>query len=314
MKKIFNSVKKLAQGLVACSLCCCLTAALNACDTDRDDNPVLGPSNTPTEFVLNESPLANHYIDMDKDNKLSLSWSQPNYIVNTVVNYQVQVGLVEGGSVKWDKDDNGTDKFLETAYTSTTASLSGEEISQSINHIDGVTDENNWVDRGYRQVAMRVYANLQTTTKQEVEGTGIFSNAITFAQMRGDASIKGLACLYVIGNCSGWTEPAKGNAASLEEWRVWETEIGSNVFHGVFDIPAGMLQFRFYTKLTGWDGGNSYGTQVDDSPIVCEFQNGAFSGDAKTGKGSWEFDDFPGGQLDITVNMNTNKVAFEIVK
>ena len=28
-----------------------------ACDSDRDDNPVLGPANAPTEFVLNASPL-----------------------------------------------------------------------------------------------------------------------------------------------------------------------------------------------------------------------------------------------------------------
>ena len=49
-----------------------------ACDSDRDDNPVLGPANAPTEFVLNASPLANQYIDIFKDNKINLTWSQPN--------------------------------------------------------------------------------------------------------------------------------------------------------------------------------------------------------------------------------------------
>lgn len=285
-----------------------------ACDSDRDDNPTLGPANAPTEFVLNASPMANQYIDIFKDNKLNLTWSQPNYIINTVVNYKVQVGLVQGGTTKWDTE-NGQPKFLETAYTSCSATLSGEEISQSINHIDGVTDENNWVDKGYREVAFRIYADIQTTAKTSVEGTGIYSNAITFKQMRGDSSIKGLASLYVIGNCSGWTEPAKGNAEALAEWRVWETEIGSNIFEGTFEIPAGMLQFRFYTKLTGWDGGNSYGTQVDDSPIVCNFDaDGKFTGPAVNGKGSWEFDDWAGGKLKMTVNMNKNNVTFEIVK
>ncbi len=287
----------------------------SACDSDRDDNPVLGPSNTPTEFVLNASPLANQYIDINKDNKIVLTWSQPNYIINSVVNYQVQVGLVEGGTTKWDTEDDGTTpRFLDTSYTSTSASISGEEISQSINHIDGVTDENNWVDKGYREVAFRVRASVQTTSQKEVEGTGIYSNAVTFKQMRPDASIKGLGSLYVIGNCSGWTEPAKGNAEALAEWRVWETEIGSNIFEGSFDIPAGMLQFRFYTKLTGWDGGDSYGTQKDDAPIVCTFDDGQYTGPAMSGKGSWEFDDFPGGLLHISVNMNANKVTFQLVK
>ena len=94
-----------------------------------------------------------------------------------------------------------------------------------------------------------------------------------------------------------------------------ETEIGSNVFVGTFDIPGGMLQFRFYTKLTGWDGGNSYGTQVDDAPIVCNFDaDGKFTGPAVNGKGSWEFDDWAGGQLKMTVDMNKNTVTFETVK
>lgn len=305
MKTIFKSVIMLAMSLVA----------FTACDSDRDDNPVLGPNNTPTEFKLNESPLNNQYIYISKDNSLNLSWSQPNYPINTVVNYMVQVGLVQGGTIKWDVDDNNNPKFLETAFTSCTATLSGEEVSQAINHVDGVTDENNWVDLGYREIAFRVCASIQTTAKTEVEGTSIFSNAITFKKMRADNSIKGLASLYVIGNCSGWTEPAKGNAESLSAWRVMETEIGSKIFHGVFDIPAGMLQFRFYTKLTGWDGGDSYGTQVDDSPIVSAFDaDGTFTGPAMTGKGSWEFDDWAGGKLDITVDMNKNTVTFKIVE
>ena len=305
MKKIFKSIMMMGLGLIA----------FTACDSDRDDNPTLSESNAPTEFKLNESPLANYYIDIFKDNSVNLSWSQPNYVVNTPVNYQVQVGIVnDDNTIKWDTD-NGADKFLPTAYTSLTASLSGEEISQSLNHIDGVTDENNWVDKGYRKVAMRVYANIQTTTKEEVAGTGIFSNAVIFNAMRGDNSILGKGSLYIIGNCSGWTEPAKANAEALADWRIMETEIGSGIYQGVFDIPAGMLQFRFYTKLTGWDGGDSYGTQVDDAPIVVSFDNdGKFTGTAMTGKGSWEFDDFPGGKLDITVDMNKNSVTFQIVQ
>ncbi|MCR4603049.1 MAG: SusE domain-containing protein [Prevotella sp.] len=286
-----------------------------ACDSDRDDNPTLGPSNTPTEFVLNASPLSEQYIYISKDNKLNLTWSQPNYAFNVPVNYYVQVGVVDNGTTKWNVDDNGQPQFLDTSYETCSAALSGEEISQAINHVDGITDENNWVDPGYREIAFRLYANVQTTTKTVIDGTGIYSNAVTFKYMRPDNSIKGLASLYVIGNCSGWTEPAKGNAETLAAWRIMETEIGSNIFHGTFEMPAGMLQFRFYSKLTGWDGGDSYGTQVDDAPIVCNFDsNGAFTGAAVVGKGSWEFDDFPGGTLDITVNKNKNTVTFQIVQ
>lgn len=293
-----------------------------ACDTDRDDNPSLGQGNAPTSFVLNASPLAEQYIDIDKDNKLNLAWSQPDYAINTVVNYQVQVGVVENGNTKWDVEDNGAPKFLETAYTAITASLSGEEISQSINHIDGITDENNWVDLGYREIAFRVYANIQTTTKEEIAGTGIFSNAITFKKMRADNSIKGLGSLYVVGNCSGWPEPVKGNAATLEDWRIWETEIGSNIFTGVVTMPdytGDALTFRFYQKLDGWGDDNnpagSLGWQATDASGDYSFDaDGVFNGTVMPGKGSWSFPNFPGGKLELTVDLNKNTVTFKIVQ
>lgn len=292
--------------------------AFTACDSDRDDNPTLGEFNQPTSFVLNASPLADYSIDIFKDNSVNLSWSQPNYVTNTPVNYQVQVGLVDNsGDIKWDMD-NGANKFLPTAFTSLTASISGEEISQSLNHIDGITDENNWVDMGYRKVAMRVYANIQTTTKKEVAGTGIFSNPVIFTSMRGDNSILGKGSIYVIGNCSGWTEPAKANAEALASWRIMETEIGSKIYEGEVDMPdysGDALTFRFYTKLTGWDGGDSYGFKVEDEATVVEFdKDNVYTGAGMTGKGSWSFNNFPGGKLSISVDLNKNKVRFELLK
>ena len=64
-----------------------------ACDSDRDDNPVLGPNHTANTFVINQSPVADQYIQLSPDNTVYLTWSQPNYGVNTVVNYKIEVGL-----------------------------------------------------------------------------------------------------------------------------------------------------------------------------------------------------------------------------
>ena len=72
-----------------------------ACNSDRDDNPKLGPNHTATDFVVNTSAVADQYIQLSPANNVNLTWSQPNYGVNTVVNYKVQVGLVDNGSVKW---------------------------------------------------------------------------------------------------------------------------------------------------------------------------------------------------------------------
>ena len=79
---------------------------------------------------------------------------------------------------------------------------------------------------------------------------------------------------------------------------------------GDVEMPEGDLTFRFYSKLTGWDGGDSYGFQVDDVATDFEFTNGSFSGTAMVGKGSWHFAVFDGGTMHIVVDMNNNTVKF----
>ena len=79
-------------------------------------------------------------------------------------------------------------------------------------------------------------------------------------------------------------------------------------------MPEGDLTFRFYSKLTKWDGGNSYGFQVDDAATEFEFDgNGVFNGTILNGKGSYTFNGFSGGDLDITVDLNKGTVKFVIL-
>jgi len=277
-----------------------------ACDSDRDDNPILGPSHTASTFVVNTSALADQYIQLSADNTVNLTWTQPDYGVNTVVNYKVQVGLVENGNVRWAAD------YLETGFTSCNVNVSGEEIAKDICKLDGFATEDDYVDMGFREVAMRVAANIQTTSKQLVEGTSIVSEPVYFKHMAAYCNIPSKATLYVIGSCCGWPEPSPSNKEKLIEggWYIMETEIGSKVFEGDVVMPEGDLTFRFYSKLTGWDGGDSYGYQVDDVATDFVFTDGVFSSTALVGKGSWAFAGFLGGTLHITVDMNKGSVKF----
>ena len=213
-----------------------------ACNSDRDDNPKLGPNHTATDFVVNTSAVADQYIQLSPANNVNLTWSQPNYGVNTVVNYKVQVGLVDNGSVKW------SDEYLETSYTSCNVQLSGEEIAKAICKLDGFKTEDDYVDMGFREIAMRVAANIQTTTSQLVEGTEIMSNIVSFKHMAAYCNIPTKAKLFIIGSCCGWPEPVASQKQKLidDGWFVEETEIGSNKYHGVVEMPAGDLTFRFY--------------------------------------------------------------------
>lgn len=272
-----------------------------ACKSDRDDNPTLGLNHTATEFVVNQSPLTDQYIQLSPDNTVTLTWTQPNYGVNTVVNYKIQVSV---NGTSWEE--------LGTSFISCKALVSGEEIAKAICKLDGFKTEDDYVDMGFRKISMRVVANIQTTQSEVIPGTTITSNVVTFNHMAAYCNIPTKATLWVIGDCCGWPEPSPSNKDKLVDgnWFITETEIGSNVFKGTVDMPAGDLTFRFYGKLTGWDGGDSYGFIEDDTATEFSFSDGVFKNTIRKGKGSYYFPGFPGGKLDITVDLNKGAVEF----
>lgn len=192
--------------------------------------------------------------------------------------------------------------------------ISSEEIAKAICKLDGFATEDDYVDMGFREIAMRVAANIQTTSSQVIEGTQILSNAVSFNHMAAYCNVPSKGTLWVIGSCCGWPEPSQGNKQTLVDggWFIEETEIGSNVFKGVVDMPEGDLTFRFYAKLTGWDGGDSYGFKVEDEATEITLTNGAYSGKGMTGKGSWFIAGFPGGKMELTVDRNNNTVTFQL--
>lgn len=271
-----------------------------ACDSDRDDNPTLGPNHTANTFVVNTSAVADQYIQLSPDNTVNLTWTQPNYGVNTVVSYSVEVGM------------NGTWEPLETNYISCNVQLSGEEIAKAICKLDGFKTEDDYVPMGFRQVDFRVTAKIQTTASELVPGTTITSNVVSFNHMAAYCNIPSKGTLWVIGSCCGWPEPSAGNKETLVDgnWFIMETEIGSKVYKGSVVMPEGDLTFRFYGKLTGWDGGDSYGFQKDDTATEFAFTDGVFKNTIMKGKGSYAFPGFPGGVLDITVDLNKGAVEF----
>lgn len=292
--------------------------ALTSCSDDRDSNPDI---QKPTAFTLNTPAMSEQYIQLTAQNKVNLTWSQPNYGYNAFATYKIQVGVMDNGNAKWNTEDvvdeNGKvtgnkPKYLETSFNVCNANISGEEIAMALCEIDGVTNEGNYVDKGYREVAMRVVSSVNTSVNEEVPNTNIVSNIITFKHMAAYCAVKSPAAIYIIGNCSGWKEPAEANADVLASWRIFETKIGSGVFQGIIDMPAGDLQFRFYNSLTGWDGGESIGSQTEDDPMASQFTNGVFEGTCvKPGKGAWLFKDFTAGKLKLTVDMNQKIVKFE---
>lgn len=301
MKKIFSFALMLMG----------FATVLTSCKDDRDSNPTIGK---PTQFVVNTSPVASQYIQLTPDNRVNLTWSQPNYGYNALATYQVQVGVNKDGNIVWNEKD-GADKFLSTTYTICDADISGEEIAEAICEIDGVTSEEDYVDLGFREIAFRIKSSILDSKGNDVPGTVILSNAVNFEHMAAYCAIKSLGSVWIIGNCGGWTEPKAANAEALADWRIYETEIGSKIYNGVVEMPEGDLTFRIYTALTGWDGGNSLGHQEDDVSTECAFTDGVYVDQyVYPGKGSWTFLTYPGGPLEITLDMNQGTIKFEQVK
>lgn len=312
---------------------------LVACDADRDSNPVINTNGTTASFSLNAPVQSEQYIDLE-NNSIYLTWSNPNYGYNAIATYKIQVGLVQAdGSITWNTRkvkgedghfvDTGEPDYIISTFNTCKAEISGKNIAMDINQIDGLEKLDDWETEGfeqlnenYREIAVRVRASINVTSSLEVEGTAVYSNPVTFKYMRSYKIIKLPAKLYVVGNYNenGWLDPIEKNEEAYEGCYINETEIGSNVFQGVVEVTLANPQFRFYKGLTGWDGGDSWGPQEEDSGIEAgfdddgNFPNDDFSdGVIMKGKGSWIFKGFAGGKIDMTVDLNAGTVKFKVV-
>ncbi|MCK8621707.1 SusE domain-containing protein [Prevotella sp. E13-27] len=308
------------------ALLICIAGIFTSCEDDRDDNPTFI---TPTSFTLNTPAMTDQYIQLSATNTVHLTWSQPNFGYNAYATYSIQVGVVQAdGGITWCqknvKDGNGNvigreDDYLSTNLYTCSSDINGEEIAQCINQADGITKPEDYVDKGFRKIAFRVRAALFEALTDLVPGSTIISNTVFFNYMAAYEAIKAPAYIYLVGSPNDWIAPQPANAAALEPWKLIETEIGSKVFEGTFVIPAGDLQFRFYTYLDDWgsddDPMGSVGPQAKDAPISgCEWdEKNSYSDDLlQPGKGTWKFAGFAGGSVTFTVDMNTNKVKFTV--
>ena len=273
----------------------CLVAvlSLNSCKEDADPQ-----YNDPTEFKLNTPALASQYYELTADGTLDLSWSQPNYGYAAAAVYKVSISLLE---------DFSEAKELTSEYKICYAQIPGSEIAEAICNLRGIESEDDYTDEPARVVYFRVSAQIKG-----IEGSEIVSNVIKIDQVKEYCAIQSPGFIYVVGAFTDWTGPDAGAAGHYADFRLFESAnaIGSKVYTGIFDIPAGQAMFRFYTALTGWDA-DSYGSQTDDSPIDCVLDGGVFNGPIVKGKGSFNFPDWAGGKMKITVNMNNMSVIME---
>lgn len=279
-----------------------LMMGLAACDTKTE--PVYQDP-TPGSFVLNTPVLQDQYIDLGSTSTIELVTSQPDYGVSTIATYSAQMSLT--GDF-----ETSCYNLASTMGTVARMTISAQAISTGVTELLGYTDDPDQYAVDYPDgfTYMPIYFRAVCQIAN-VPSSLIYSNVVTYNHLKPEFLVPMPASIYLIGSPAGnWTAPLEDNLETLKDWALTEASnaVGSNVYTGVFDMPAAPM-FRFYTDLNGWDEGGSVGTQVDDNPISFDFVDGQVY-DVVRGKGSFEFPGWTGGTMTIQVDLNTMKVTF----
>ncbi|MBO5054386.1 MAG: SusF/SusE family outer membrane protein [Muribaculaceae bacterium] len=210
------------------------TLAFTACDSDRDDNPVLPEQSTLT-LTLNEPEMANTIVDVAHCEKIVLVTSQPNYGFPVVTRYTAEMSLNENMS------DAVT---LSTASSTPRLELIGNEVASSLTTLElaaGKAEEDFPMDiKAY----FRVKAGLQGSDGL-IEGTEVLSNVVSL-NIRLDFSLPAVNVpdnLYITGQFNGWDW-----GTCLNMTKVYGAE---NVFWHMVYIDESGIKFN---NSMAWDG------------------------------------------------------------
>lgn len=294
----------------------CLIASIAFISCEEDPEPrVKAPA---TNDFLNIPPTAENFVyDLENCGAINLTCSQPDYGVAVIPTYAVQVSLSEDfatlPSAEWIYDETVAVPYVELPFSSTQADMEvpAIDVAQAISTILGYKKIDEYAGR--TPYSGDIYVRLRSyfPTLGEDSYTNVISNVIKL-KVESFATVRVPGVIYLVGVPAGnWTEPSSSNADLFENWKLSETEdgIGSKIYHGTFYIESGQFTFRFYTALTGWEN-DSFGAKGPDEDEAITLTDGVYEGIIMKGKGKYAYAGWPGGWLQITVDLKEYKVTF----
>lgn len=279
-------------------LACAAVLGFTSCDSTDDPKLSIPEDHS---FVLNAPAFADQYYELQEGNSFMLTCSQPAYGVAVAAQYSVEVAL----------DDKFT--AVETLKPAEPGSakivIADEALATALCNLHGF-DAANYEDLPASPVYFRAFCEIPG-----IEGTRCMSNTVSLNKVKFYHAVQGQRSIYLVGSVEGWSGPDAANAAHYENWKLIETAIGSDVYTGSFTFPAGEVAFRFYSALTGWDGGASIGSQEPDKGLSIEgkFVDNIYEGPAFIpGKGNWTFTMAEEMNVNLTVDVKNKTVKFEL--
>ena len=265
-----------------------------------DDTPAL---NIPESFVLNTPPMADQYYELAPGGTIALSCSQPDYGFVAAATYGVEMSL--------DKSEDNVYAIESNEPSQAAFTINQEAVAMGFCKLNGIETVDQWneLNPGYAPIYIRATAQLNKG------GVGLVkSNWIELKNVKPYFAVPAPGFIYLIGTPSEWSMQL---TETLKNWRLYEDDkaIGSKIYTGVFNIPAGDVLFRFYSELDGnWDtfsygpANNHNGDAVASDGafnITCEFNaDGEFTDGIKATKDNFHFPNWDGGQVTIIVDMS----------
>lgn len=280
-------------------------AGLASTSCKRDTQPRL---ETPTEFVLNTPPFASNTLILTEENTFELTLSQPNYGPAVCAEYRVEA-TIEDPTVVADPEV----MMLPTEpSTSAKMVIPGNDLAIVMCSLMGAVSEDtaDKYDPAVRPVWVRAIATVPGS-----EYATIRSNWVKLDGVQPYFAVPVPGKLWLIGKVTNWDIKAPTPEYILQEA---DDAIGSKIYSGVFPFSEEEAQggFRFFLEIGDWD---NIAVQVGSAePNFWEEyinldDNGAFAGSCVYGQGNWDIMNFAGGNLKLTVDLNTMKVYFEAV-
>lgn len=272
-----------------------------SCDTDRE--PVLTIPE-PGSFVLNEPVFADQELVLNPEQTFELVASQPDYGFAASCVYGAEVSLTD------DFKDCVAIKPVDAGLARMT--FHDSDLAKALCNLHGFNAAY-YEDLPAGEVFFRATVEIPG-----VEGTAMTSNVVSMKLVKFYHAVQGRRDIYLVGNVSGWTTPDEAASAHYDNWKLTETEIGSDVYKGSFTFPAGAVEFRFYTELSGWGSDGqlpSVGANPDDGnakDINGDFIDNVYTGPCCPGKGSWKFTMDAENNVNITVDLANMTVKFEV--
>ena len=316
MKKILSylAFAAVAMGMTACS----------------DDTEPKATYPTNSNF-LNIPVMANQTIVLETAGNVDFTLSQPDYGVALVPDYTLQISFdpnfektpTELGtytaSLVYDQTKERAFYQLPNPSQGASFSVKAKDIADGLSAMFGYDDLEQYKGRENLVYSgplyCRVLSSLPTANPGTFDKYSILSNVVTLAMVKGYPTVRQPGFIYLVGAPEGWVGPEESNAEHYQDWMLLENKdaIDSQVYYGTFDIPADKFQFRFYTALSGWDAGDSWGSQADDNPMDIVMEDNEYSGTITVGKGSYNIPGWPGGWVKMTVDLKNKTVNFKVV-